>query len=122
MVLPERLAGRGAIALRSIGGGLPVGFNTVYLASSAAAAVPAQAMAIPKRASPPMVWGARYERLVSDMRSSPAPKFYSAGYCDATVVISCLARFLQLPPSGRRRYGRVSSTCRPAQRPYGPSR
>src|SRR5579862_3485825 len=58
--------------LRSIGGGLPVGFNTLYKVSSAARMVPAQAIAIPSRVSPRIICGARCDHLISSMSVSPA--------------------------------------------------
>src|SRR5215472_4951389 len=79
MVLPVRLVGRGAIALRSIGGGLPVGFKTVYKGSSAAAAVPAQANAIPKRLSFTAACGTVCEGFVSHMPISPNIRILQRG-------------------------------------------
>jgi hypothetical protein len=52
------------MALRSIGGGLPVGFSTLYEGSSAA---PAQAIAMLHRASLPTPWGTLRENLVAVM-------------------------------------------------------
>src|SRR3984957_21099658 len=71
-VLPERLAGRGAMARRSMGGGLPVGFKTVYKGCSAAATVPAHAIAM-------------HPSFVSFMTVSPAVEFYSAAHCGASL-------------------------------------
>jgi hypothetical protein len=74
----------GARRHRSIGGGLPVGFKTVYKGCSAAAKVPAQTIATLKKASLPTVWGTFGEHLVGHMAIPPAPEFYSAPTSDAT--------------------------------------
>src|SRR5580658_3191370 len=55
------------MALSSIGGGLPVGFKTVYKGCSAAAAVPAQAIAMPRRPNLATPWEMPCASLVSFM-------------------------------------------------------
>src|SRR5215469_7744530 len=67
------------MARRSMGGGLPVGFNTVYKGSSAVAATPAQAIAILKRASFPVPSVIFCANLVRRMPIS-CPGFYCAAH------------------------------------------